>query len=76
MIVVRRGMDRYLVVPSHPINFLLESISDLDNFPLEACVDMIRRLLTSALTLRTGAACARADVINRCSFMHKYCSAA
>ena len=62
VIVVRRGIDHYLVVPSHPIHFLLESISDLDNFPFEACVDLIRRLLTSALTLRTGAACARADV--------------
>jgi hypothetical protein len=61
VIVVRRRIDHYLVVASHPIHFLLESISDPDNLPLQACVDVIRRLLT-CLTLRTGAACTRADV--------------
>jgi len=60
--VVRRGIDHYLVVPSHPTHFLLQGICDLDNFPHEACVDLIRQLLTSVLTLPTGAACARADL--------------
>jgi hypothetical protein len=55
MIVVRRGIDHYLVVPSHPTYFLLEGIPDFDNFPLEACVDLIRRLLTSVLALPNGA---------------------
>jgi hypothetical protein len=35
VIVVRQGMDHYLVFPSHPIYFLLEGISDLGNFPLK-----------------------------------------
>lgn len=62
MIVVLRSIDRYLVVPSHPTHFLLETIPDLDNFPLEACMDLIRRLLTSVLTLSTGVARVRADL--------------
>jgi hypothetical protein len=62
VIVVRRGIDHYLVVPSHPTHFLLLCISDLDISPLEACVDLIRRLLTSLLTLPTRTARARDDL--------------
>ena len=73
MIVVRRGIDHSLIVLLHPTHFLLQSISDLDNFPLEACVDLICWLLTSVLTLHTWVARTWADLK---TFMHKYFSAA
>ena len=50
-----------LVVPTKNSTSPLEEISDLlDNFPLQACVELTRRLLTSISSLPTGAASPRA----------------
>jgi hypothetical protein len=46
-----------LVVPTQPSSSPLEDISDLvDRLPLQACVELTRRLLTSISSLPTGAA--------------------
>jgi hypothetical protein len=52
-----------LVANPHPTNSPLEGTSDLlDNLPLEACVELTRRLLTSISSLPTGVA-RRRDVL-------------
>jgi len=49
------------VVPTQNPTSTLKEISDLhDHLPFEACVEMIRRLLTSISSLPTGAARSRA----------------
>ena len=40
-----------LVAPPHPTPSPLEGISDLDNLPLKACVELTHRLLTSISSL-------------------------
>ena len=45
-----------LVVPNQSSNSPLEEISDLlDHLPIQACVELTRRLLTSISSLPTGA---------------------
>jgi hypothetical protein len=52
---------KQLVAPTHPTQSPIQEISDLlDNLPLKACVELIRRLLTSVTTLPTGPARPRA----------------
>ena len=52
----------------HSTQSALEEISDLlDNLPLDACVELTRRLLTALPTLPTGAARTRA-VLKQQSF--------
>ena len=51
----------------------LEGISDLlDNLPLEACVEVTRRLLTSISSLPTGVAHLRADLKTVILFLVEY----
>jgi hypothetical protein len=45
-----------LVVPTQSSASPLEEISDLDRLPLQACVELIRLLLTSIFSLPSGAA--------------------
>jgi hypothetical protein len=45
-----------LVVPNQSPTSPLEDISDLDSLPMQAYVDLTRRLLTSMSSLPTGAA--------------------
>ena len=50
-----------VVANPHPTTSPIEGISDLlDNLPLDACVELTRRLLTSILSLPKGAARPRA----------------
>ena len=50
-----------LVVPTQTSNSPLEDISDLlDHLPIQACVELTRRFLTSISSLPTGAARLRA----------------
>ena len=50
-----------LVVPTESSNSLLEDFSDLlDHHPIQACVELARRLHTSISSLPTGAARPRA----------------
>jgi hypothetical protein len=44
-----------LVANPHPTTSPLKGISDLDNLPLEACVELTRQLLTSISSLPKGA---------------------
>jgi hypothetical protein len=62
-----------LVVPTQPSSSPLEDISDLDHLPLQACVELTRRLLTSISSLPTRAARPRA-VLTVILFMAEYCS--
>ena len=49
-----------VVVNPHPTTSPLEGISDLlDNLPLEACVELTRRLLTSISSLPKGSTIAQ-----------------
>jgi len=58
-----------LVVPTNP----LEEISDLlDRLPLQACVELTRRLLTSISTLPTGTARPRAVLKTDILFVAEY----
>jgi len=58
-----------LVVPTSP----LEDISDLlDRLPLQACVELTRRLLTSISSLSTGAARPRAVLKTVILFVAEY----
>jgi hypothetical protein len=57
-----------LVVPTYP----LEEISDLDRLPLQACVELTRRLLTSIYYLPTGAFRPRAVLKTVIHFVAKY----
>jgi hypothetical protein len=50
-----------LVFPTHPSSIPIQDISDLlDRLPLQACVELTHRLLTSISSLPTGAAGPRA----------------
>jgi hypothetical protein len=49
-----------LVVPNQSSTSPLKEISDLDHFPLDACVQLTRQLLTSISSFPTGAARPRA----------------
>jgi hypothetical protein len=62
-----------LVDPNHcPFN-PLEEISDLlDHLPLQACVELTRRLLTAISTLPTGAARPRAVLKTVILFVAEY----
>ena len=58
-----------LVVPTNP----LEQISDLlDRLPIQTCVELTRRLLTSISSLRTGTACPRAVLKTVILFVAEY----
>ena len=58
-----------LVVLTNP----LEEISDLlDRLPIQTCVELTRRLLTSISSLRTGTACPRAVLKNVILFVAEY----
>ena len=60
-----------LVVPTNP----LEEITDLlDHLPLQAGVELIRRLLTSIFSLPTGTARPRAVLKTFIPFVAEYCS--
>jgi hypothetical protein len=65
---------------AHPNNSKqtpIEEISDLlDNFPLKACVELTRRLLTSVPTLPAGPARARAVLKIVILFISEYGSTA
>jgi len=51
----------------------LEEISDLlDRLPLQACVELTRRLLTSISSLPTGSACPRAVLKTVIPFVAEY----
>ena len=62
-----------LVVPTQTSNSPLEDISDLlDHLPIQACVELTRRLLTSISSLPTGAACPRAVLKTVILFVAEY----
>jgi hypothetical protein len=62
-----------LVVPSQSPASPLEEISDLlDHLPLQACVELTRRLLTSISSLPTGAARPRAVLTTVILFVAEY----
>jgi hypothetical protein len=62
-----------LVVPSQCPTSPLEEISDLlDHLPLQACVELTRRLLTSISSLPTGAARPRAVLKSVILFVAEY----
>jgi hypothetical protein len=61
------------VVTPNPINSPLEEISDLlDKLPIEACVELTRRLLTSISSLPTGVARQRAALKTVFLFVAEY----
>jgi hypothetical protein len=62
-----------LVVPSQSPTSTLEEISDLlDHLPLQACVELTRRLLASISSLATGAARPRAVLKTVILFVAEY----
>ena len=61
-----------LVDPNHCSFNPLEEISDLDHLPLQACVELTRRLLTAISTLHTGAARSRAVLKTVILFVAEY----
>jgi hypothetical protein len=62
-----------LVVPTQPSSSPLEDISDLlDHLPLQACVELTRRLLTSISSLPTEADRPRAVLKTVNLFVAKY----
>ena len=62
-----------LVVPTQTSNSPLEEISDLlDHLPIQACVELTRRLLTSISSLPTGAARPRAVLKTVILFVAEY----
>jgi hypothetical protein len=62
-----------LVVPTQSSNSPLEDISDrLDRLPIQACVELTRRLLTSIPSLPTGAARPRAVLKTVILFVAEY----
>jgi hypothetical protein len=62
-----------LVVPTQPSSSPLEDISDLlGRLPLQACVELTRRLLTSLSSLLTGAARPRAVLKTVILFVAEY----
>jgi hypothetical protein len=62
-----------LVVPTQSSTFPLEEISDLlDHLPIQACVDLTRRFLTSISSLPTGAARPRAVLKTVILFVAEY----
>jgi hypothetical protein len=64
-----------LVVPTESSTSQLEEISDLlDHLPLQACVELTRRLLTSISSLPTGAAHSRAVLKTVILFVAEYSS--
>ena len=66
-----------LVVPTKPIQSPIEEISDLlDTLPLNACVELTRRLLTSVPTLPSGTARPRAVLKIVILFVAEYGSTA
>jgi len=62
----------HLVVPTQIPTSPLEEISDLDRLPLQACVELTRRLLTSISSLPTGAARPRAVLKTVILFVAEY----
>jgi hypothetical protein len=65
-----------LVVPPHPTHSSFESISKLlYNLPLEAFVELTRRLLTSISSIRTGEARPQAVLKTVILFVDEYGSA-
>jgi predicted metallopeptidase len=60
------------VVTPHPIYSPLEEISDFDKLPIEACVELTRRQLTSIPSLLTGAARPRAVLKTVIFFVAEY----
>ena len=62
-----------VVANPHPTTSPIEGISDLlDNLPLDSCVELIRRLLTSIPSLPKGAARPRAILKTVILFMAEY----
>ena len=62
-----------LVIPNQSSTSPLKEISDLLNhLPLQACVELIRRLLTSISSLPTAAACLQAVLKTIILFVAKY----
>ena len=62
-----------LVVPTQSPTSQLEDISDLlDRLPIQACVELTRRLLTSISSLHTGAARPQADLETVILFVAEY----
>jgi len=62
-----------VVANPHPTTSLIEGISDLlDNLPLDACVELTRRLLTSISSLLKGAARPRAVLKTMILFVAEY----
>jgi hypothetical protein len=59
-IVAAQPSSKKLVVAPHPTTSPLEGISDLDELPLKACVELTHRLLTSIPSLLMGVARPRA----------------
>ena len=63
--------------PTHSTQSPPEEISDLlDNLPIDACVELTRRLLTTIPTLPTGAARTRANLKTVVLFIAEYGSTA
>jgi hypothetical protein len=68
-----KSQPNNLVVTPQRSAFVLEDISDLlDNLPLQACVELTRRLLTSIPFLPPGAARPRTVIKTIILFMAEY----
>jgi hypothetical protein len=61
-----------MVVPTQSSTSPLEEISDPDNLPLKACVELTRRILTSISSLPTGAVLPRAVLKTVTLFVTEY----
>jgi hypothetical protein len=60
------------VVTSQPTTSPLVDISDVDNFPLQTCVELTRRLLTSTSSLPTWPVRPRAVLKTTILFVAEY----
>ena len=70
-------MSKELVAPTKPTQSPIEEISDLlDNLPIDACVELNRKLLTSVPTLSIGPTRSRAVLKIVVLFVAEYGSTA